>query len=197
MAVTLDEISGWLTELDYGHKQTEDAIFYATGTDELKVAVIIKAKEDGSLFELEMGILNDDVDKVCLKDNEYLDKILPHLLYLNYSTKFGTWEYDPSDGDVHMQIEIPLEDALMTKKQFERIVDYVAQNGHTHAEEIIQIMKTGEVPAEDNPLVSMMTELFMEKLLREAASNPEMQAKLNQLGMASESSQKADSEDGI
>ena len=95
-------------------------------------------------------------------------QLFSHLLFLNYKTKFGTWEFDPSDGDIRLAVEIPLEDALMTEKQFLRIKDFMVQNGDTHADEILHILKTGEAP-EDDSKADMVA--MLEKMLADLKSD--------------------------
>mgnify|MGYP002642063193 CR=1 FL=1 len=107
-------------------------------------------------------------DNLNIKDHKYAGQVLSHLLFLNYKTKFGTWEFDPSDGDIRLAVEIPLEDALMTEKQFLRIKDFMVQNGDTHADEILHILKTGEAP-EDNSKADMVA--MLEKMLADLKSD--------------------------
>ena len=120
MAVTLQEISSWLDKLETKHHLDEDreVVVYGFGSEEQAQSVYIRAKEDGEMFEVNMQLLDDNKDNKNIKDHEHASKVLQHMLYLNYKTKFGTWEFDPSDGDIRLAVEIPLEDAIMTEKQF-------------------------------------------------------------------------------
>jgi hypothetical protein len=82
------------------------------------------------------------------KDHKYLCVLLPQLLYYNYMTKFGTWEYDPSDGDLRFAIEIPLEDATMTEGQFRRIMSMM-ETSLEQVANIKHILKTGQIPEDE------------------------------------------------
>ena len=152
MAVTLEQISKWLDERDFNHKldSENEKIVSASSGDGSRLAHFIRANEDGELFNWTAQLVDDNMDFIDIKDHQYAGKIISHMLYLNYSTKFGTWEFDPSDGDIRLSIEIPLEDAVMTGKQFNRIFGYMTSDSHDGANEIMQIMKTGEIPEDDS-----------------------------------------------
>ena len=152
MAVTLEEIAGFLTNMDLKHdyQKEKERIILAAGDADITTTHFIRAKEDGDIFEWQMQILDENRDVLSVKDHQHAGKALSHLLYLNYQTKFGTWEYDPSDGDVRLAIEIPLEDALMTQKQFKRISSLMLGNSSAHVKEILNILKTGEAPQDES-----------------------------------------------
>lgn len=152
MAVTLEEIAGYLekAELKYDYDKDREVIVLASGDEDSTYAHFIRTQENGEIFKWQMQILDDNQDNLAVKEHKYLDKFLAHMLYLNYSTKFGTWEYDPSDGDVRLAVEIPLEDALMTEKQFLRIAGLMLKNGSEEAEELLEVLETGEFPKQDN-----------------------------------------------
>ena len=96
-------------------------------------------------------------------DHEHIQLLLPQLLYANYQTKFGTWEYDPSDGDIRFAIEIPLEDAHMTQKQFRRIMSGVS-TALKAQKKFKTIIKTGEVPEDDSDEAAEMLKKLMAML---------------------------------
>lgn len=96
-----------------------------------------------------------------IKDHEHSGIVLPHLLYLNYKTKFGTWEYDPIDGEIRLAVEIPLEDALMTESQFKRIFEFVVTNVDTYYNEINKILETGELPKDDNDIEDLLMQMLL------------------------------------
>jgi hypothetical protein len=160
MAVTLDQITKWLEEkeVNFHHDTEDEVIIFTTSDGHTKQFHFIRARENGDIFEWKMQILDENKDRVMIKDHQYLEKVLSHMLYLNYTTKFGTWEYDPSDGDFFLTVEIPLEDALMTKKQFNRIADYMIRDGQRGADDIRHILSTGEVP-QDSTEEDMIAQL--------------------------------------
>ena len=160
MSVTLEQLVGYLKTkgLKYEYKKDEERIILMSGDDNLTVAHFIRAKEDGDIFEWQMQIADENNDILNIKDHKYAAKVLSHILYLNYTTKFGTWEFDPSDGDIRLAIEIPLEDAQMTEKQFNRIAGFMLRDGSSHAKEILSILETGETPVDDSE-VDMIAQL--------------------------------------
>jgi hypothetical protein len=165
MAVTLQEIKGWLTDIDVKHIEKEDTIAVIFGDSDSTYGLKIKLEEDGEMFQSYMNILEDDGAVKKFKDEEHIGLILQHLLYLNYKTKFGTWEYDPRDGEVRLAVEFPLEDAKMTQKQLKRIIGLFMHNGDEHADEILTIAKTGEIPEEessDEQMINMLRALLAE-----------------------------------
>ena len=164
MAVTLQEISGWLDNIGIKHKLDEEKIFFGAGDEENTQGYFIRAQENGDIFDAQMQILDENRDFVSLEGQEHAAKVLEHILYLNYTTKFGTWEYDPRDGDIRLAVEIPLEDATMTEKQFNRICGLLIKEGTNAAKDIKQILKTGEIPKKDDEtdVVAMLEALLAE-----------------------------------
>jgi hypothetical protein len=44
--------------------------------------------------------------------------LMQTLLLTSWETKMLQWEYDPQDGEIRAMIEFPLEDAVLTQRQF-------------------------------------------------------------------------------
>ena len=152
MAVTLEQIAEYLTNADlkYKHDEEKKIIFLMSGDDNSTYSHFIRAKDDGNIFEWQMQILDDTMGQLNIKDHKYAGEVLSHLLFLNYKTKFGTWEFDPKEGDIRLAVEIPLEDALMTENQFKRIMSLMLGDADKHANEILYILKTGEIPEDSS-----------------------------------------------
>ena len=164
MSVTLEQIAKYLNnaELKYQHDEEKELIFLASGDEGSVYTHFIRAKEDGDIFEWQMQILDDTRDIIDIKDHKHTGKVLSHLLFLNYKTKFGTWEFNPKDGDIRLAVEIPLEDALITEKQFNRIMSLMLVDAAKHADEILHILKTGESPKDNSEaeILAMFEELL-------------------------------------
>ena len=173
MAFTLEQISTWLNEKDTKHKHDTDkgVIFFASGNSETTQSHFIRATENGEMFTWQMQILDSDLDSINVKDSQYLLQILSHMLYMNYSTKFGTWEFDPSDGDIRLVVEIPVEDAVMTEKQFSRIYGFMTTNAQEGADAIRSIVKTGKAPLDSDEAAKKIAEL--EEMLRKLQATSE------------------------
>lgn len=152
MAATFEQIVGYLekAELKFDYMEDKKVIVLMTSDEDSSYGHFIRLREDGELFEWQMQILDENHDSLKVKEHQYLDKFLTHMLYINYNTKFGTWEYDPSDGDCRLVIEIPLEDALMTEKQFMRISSLMLRDADTYADELLHILETGEFPKKED-----------------------------------------------
>ncbi|MEA2020097.1 MAG: hypothetical protein U9N59_16840 [Campylobacterota bacterium] len=159
MAVTVNEISNWLNDKGLSHqviKENNKILFGFKTKDDLACSIKIKVKEDGELLQIYSNLLiNEDQDILKVKDHKYSALVLQHMLKINYNEKFGTWEFDPKDGEIRFAVEIPLEDAIMTEKQFDRIISHVL-NSDSGFLEISKIMETGECP-EDS-----VEQLFMD-----------------------------------
>jgi len=102
MAVTLKEISEWLKNDDTKHKPNEekDLIYFGAHGD-VQTAHFIKLIEDGNIFQYEIQMMDEEQNMFEIdKNHQYIQTILEYLLYKNYNTKFGCWEYDYTDGDL-------------------------------------------------------------------------------------------------
>ena len=152
MAITLEEIGVYLKAKEFNFQlDTEKEVIISGMSDGTeKGALLIRCKEDGEMFSLEMEPLNDDNSPWDIpKDHQYAHLILPQLLYANYNTKFGTWEYDPTDGDIKYTIEIPVQDGTITQKQFERILSGV-DTAFEYQAKFKHIYNTGTMPPEED-----------------------------------------------
>lgn len=167
--ITLNEVASWLDGLDISYSQKEDRIIFGVSDEGNRAGIFVRAKDDGRIFELQMEPLDDNGDALDPdKDHQHLGVLLPQLLYYNYETKFGTWEFDPSDGDIRFAIEIPLEDAKMTETQFKRIMSMVSTN-LDNVGKIKEILATGKVAASDDESMDELFEIFKEYLHEKSA----------------------------
>jgi len=152
MAVNLEQVGKWLelAGIIFKHSREDEVIGFFSGDDEKTQAHNIRAREEGCIFEWTMKLFDTENGVIYIKNHKYLSTVLSHMLYMNYQTKFGTWEYDPNDGDIQLSVEIPLEDALMTEKQFMRIVGFMIKYGQNGADAIRHILLTGKVKEDDS-----------------------------------------------
>lgn len=158
MAFTLEEIGAYFNndvkfEID---TEQESLIFGMTDGTE-KGMVFIRARENGEVFSLEMEPLNEDQSRFDIPSNHpHVHLALPQLLFANYSTKFGTWEYDPNDGDLKFSIEFPIEDGTITQKQFERILSGVS-SAFEYQAQFRHVLETGTLPVQEFKLEQLKT----------------------------------------
>jgi hypothetical protein len=69
------------------------------------------------------------------------------MLSISWETKMLQWEYDPSDGEIRAIIEFPLEDSILTEKQFNRCLHGLIQLVDNVAiPRLAEVMKTGHDP---------------------------------------------------
>ncbi len=162
MAVTLEEISGWLDQMEFKYKLEDDKIILFSSDEDSTNMHFLKAKDDGRIFEWKMIIVDEEKkEQFKVKEHEYLSTLLVYLLQVNYQTKFGTWEYDPKDGEITLNVEIPLEDAKMTYKQFERICSLTMDTGE-YTDNIKKILETGEIPVnKEDEMMQMLKALLV------------------------------------
>lgn len=153
MAITLQEIAKYLEAEEFNYKLDAEREVIVTGVAKngQSGALYIRMKENGEMFSLEMEPLKDDTSghfDVSV-NHPHLMLLLQQMLYANYQTKFGSWEYDPSDGDLKFTVELPVEDGTITLKQFHRIVSgaFTALDSQAAFKKILE---TGKVPAEES-----------------------------------------------
>ena len=160
MATSLKQLSEFLESMGLNYKIVEDQDVILTGASDgdHSMSILLNAQENGNVFELNANPRDKDGNIIHVpSDHEHKNLLLQRLLEYNYKTKFGTWEYNPNDGEIAFNIEIPLEDALMTEKQFARIISMVMTALSEHVPEIKSIIATGKL-IEDNSSDDLMAE---------------------------------------
>jgi tetratricopeptide (TPR) repeat protein len=95
------------------------------------------------------------------EDGEFITFILPQLLTLNLiepnyeaalqvllrldgENKRVRWQYNPSDGEVRVQADLPIEDSELTAKQFWRTLQGTVQIAQQGQERLQQVLATGQ-----------------------------------------------------
>lgn len=148
MGATLQQIAryldakGWQYELDEENSRIITGVYAENVEDFL---IVIQLDEDGEFFKLFAPQVLSGVH-----EHPYKDAILQTMLCISWETKMLQWEYDPSDGEIRAIIEFPLEDSMLTERQFNRclsgliqIVDDVAMP------RLQQVMETGVDPGDE------------------------------------------------
>lgn len=153
MAITLQDIAKYLQaeEFKYELNVEREVILTGIGKEDQSGALFIRMKEEGEMFSLEMEPLKDDESGHfdVPVDHPHILLLLQQMLYANYQTKFGSWEYDPNDGDLKFTIEFPVEDGTITAKQFQRIISGAFTALESQAV-FKKILETGKVPEDKN-----------------------------------------------
>ena len=160
MGMTLKEISTILDEIDFKHSllQEDDLILSKGGAKGNSLAYFIHMREDGEMFDMAGRLLDDEDEQITAENNPHVNVLMAYLLLRNYETKFGTWEFDSSDGTISFAVEIPLEDNNLTKKQLARIVKIMMGAGN-EAGDIKSILATGKLPLDGDDAAKRIAEL--------------------------------------
>ncbi len=118
MAATLEQIATYLNTIGWKYRTEAEQSRIITGVYAENVddfLIVIQLDEDGEFFEMFAPQILTGV-----KDHPYKEAILQTMLSISWETKMLQWEYDPSDGEIRAIIEFPLEDAILTERQFNR-----------------------------------------------------------------------------
>ncbi len=145
MAAKLQEIAKYLDNLGWNYRFDEEEDRIITGVESENVEdflIIVQLDEEGKFFRLFAPQVLDGV-----QDHPYKAAILQTMLAISWETKMLQWEYDPSDGEIRAIIEFPLEDSILTEKQFNRCLSGLVQLVDTVAiPRLTEVMETGLDP---------------------------------------------------
>ena len=161
---TIKKISKWLKhnktfKIKHELDKDTDTIHFLTSDKKNTNLHVIKIREKGRLFEWNMYLMGkseSDTLKIP-SDHPHSMKVFQYALTLDDERKFGRWMYDEMEERMVFSVNFPLENAVMTKKQFLRIHGLMISNAKTESDAIRTIMKTGEIPTSD---VEMLKQLF-------------------------------------
>jgi len=147
MGATLEQIAGFLDNKDWKYRLDHEESRILTGVYGENIEdflIVIQLDEEGEFFELFAPRVLAGV-----KDHPHKTAILQTMLCISWETKMLQWAYDPSDGEIRAIIEFPLEDAILTERQFYRCLDSLVQLVDELALPRLQaVMETGEDPGD-------------------------------------------------
>ncbi|MGI8504192.1 MAG: hypothetical protein ACR2LR_24110 [Hassallia sp.] len=145
MGANLQQIAKYLDKLgwDYRFDDEEDRIITGVEAENLEdFLIVVQLDEEGKFFRVFAPQVLQGV-----KDHPYKGAILQTMLAISWETKMLQWEYDPSDGEIRAIIEFPLEDSILTEKQFNRCLSGLIQIVDSVAIPRLQeVMETGQDP---------------------------------------------------
>jgi hypothetical protein len=167
MATSFQQIEGFLDSrgLKYQGDQEKQIILVPFGFPEIgfdRVTVVIRLQEDGEFFEIIVpGLFH-------YKEGPHKLPLMQTLLNMSWETKMLQWEYDPSDGEIRATIEFPLEDAVMTERQFFRAFDAMLQFIRVFGPRLREVLETGNDPGRkrEGALPEELARSFLEYLRR-------------------------------
>lgn len=121
MGTTLPQIAQYLDERAWKYKLDEENERIITGVKAENVEnfwIFINLKENSEYFQMVAPELLTGI-----KDHIYKGVLFQTLLALSWETKMVRWEYNLLDGEVRASIDFPLEDGILTQRQFDRCLD--------------------------------------------------------------------------
>jgi len=147
MGATLEQIAGFLDNKEWKYRLDREESRILTGVYGENIEdflIVIELDEDGEFFEIFAPRVLAGV-----KDHPHKTAILQSMVCISWETKMLQWEYDPSDGEIRAIIEFPLEDAILTERQFYRCLHSLVQLVDELALPRLQaVMETGEDPGD-------------------------------------------------
>jgi len=145
MATSLSQIEAFLgaRNLKFQRDDARNSIHVPFGFAEAgfdRVVLVVRLQENGEFFEIIVPNL------FTYPDGPNKLPLMQTLLHISWETKMLQWEYDPSDGEIRATIEFPLEDAVMTSRQFYRAFDAMLQFVQVYGPRIRAVIETGADP---------------------------------------------------
>lgn len=129
MAISLKDVTDFLDEigLKYEVKDSDDVVFpYSDKDTGENILVVVSVLENGEYLRMRTVKHLDDL--VAEADEEKRRALLDWMLYQNYRSKLGTWEYDPNDHDHHISVSLGVEDGTVTHRQMMRMLSMVLKS---------------------------------------------------------------------
>ena len=129
MAISMKDVTDFLDEVGLKYKEKDETtILFPFSDDEIdeKILVAVSLQEDGEFLSMRTVKHLDDL--VAEADEEKRRALLDWMLYHNYRSKLGAWEYDPSDHDHHLAVTLGIEDGSASKKQLMRMLSVMIKS---------------------------------------------------------------------
>lgn len=129
MAIALSDVKDFLDGIGLKYKEKdEESVLFPFTDDEIdeKVLIAVSLLEDGEFLRMRTVKHLDDL--VAEADEDKRQALLQWMLYQNYRSKLGTWEYDPTDHDHHIAVSMGIEDGTLSKKQMMRMLAVVLKS---------------------------------------------------------------------
>ncbi|MBK4732069.1 CHAT domain-containing protein [Oxynema sp. CENA135] len=82
-------------------------------------------------------------------DEPHGQAALQSLLHLGWRSQLARWQRDPADGEVRLQVDLPIEDSELSARQFWRILHETVTLAQQGREQVRQVLATGEAGARD------------------------------------------------
>lgn len=148
MAVDLVDISQYLDDLGWQYEIVEEEfsrIITQISTSTIQTTLLINLQEEGEYFEL---IAPHVLEHTDVANTPFKEALFQALLSINWETKFVQWEYDVCDKEIRATIEFPLEDSILTQRQFERCLFGLVQVLNDAVPRLLAVIETGQDPGD-------------------------------------------------
>lgn len=120
MAATLASIAQYLDNRDW---------VYSLDEVNSRIVTAVKSQNvDNFLIAIQISETGEFVQFVApqlleVKDNVFKGILFQTMLAISWEVKMLRFEYDPTDGEVRASIELPIEDAALTERLFNRCLN--------------------------------------------------------------------------
>jgi hypothetical protein len=143
MSTSLDQIREYLRARNLEWQEDGSAerliVPFRLGTRDLPV--VVELEEEGRFIEIYAPRVF-----VYPSGGPHQLPLMQTLLLTSAETRMLQWEYDPSDGEVRAMIEFPLEDSVLTERQFFRAFDELVRLIHVLHPRLQTVIDTGVDP---------------------------------------------------
>ena len=150
MPTSIEQIQEFLDEfsLNYRVDAERDAILIGFGLDPARttfrdmdgdpgIQLVIRVLEQGEFLSIFTP------QAWCVEDCPHKAAVFETLTSIQTQYKMLRFDYDPTDGEIRPNVELPLEDAELTSRQFHRLLHGVLHGVPLFDRVIRQAMETG------------------------------------------------------
>jgi len=168
--VTLERVSAMLSEEGIRHRVHPDGDCLIAGfrtrnyrdrDGDDGILVVVALEEDGELLKV--------FAPQCYScaAGPHKDQVLAACMMISWRTKMVQFGYDPSDGEIRCSVDLPLEDATLTRRQLVRCVRGLVGLIDFYDPVVRHAMGTGEVRFPEEEQVRELLELLRRGLAPE------------------------------
>jgi len=146
MATNLDTICQYLTRRSFRFSREDQKNLVIIPFDHERVGRIVTMvvlEENGEFIKIFSPQL------FTCSEGPHLFPFMQTLLLISWETKMLQWEYDPGDGEVRAMIEFPIEDSVLTERQFNRAFDGLLQMIELFYPRLKTVLETGVDPGRE------------------------------------------------
>lgn len=146
MATTLQTLAHFLDRRHWRYQVDAANNRILSGVEATNVTqflIVLQLSEGGEFLQFQAPQL------LQVPDHLYKGVLLQTMAHIEYQIKMLRLEYDPIDGEIRASIELPLEDAALTERQFNRCLEGLVQLVDQVAMPRLKaVLATGEDPGQ-------------------------------------------------